>query len=140
MPDRDVDRAGTNEDEGGSAVYLFRVRFRVEPRSANVHLEPATFETTLRRDADQPGETGWLFFRDNLWRGAINDDAHFRDLVEEALGVTVMSVSFRELRTDAAYLDALRTEVGQNLDLFRADDTVDALHKYLGSSIHVRDD
>jgi len=136
MADRNDERDG---DPAGSAEYVFRVRVRLDPRPAGVRVEPATFETTLFREADPPGTEGWLFFRDNLWRGDLNDPDHFRDLTEEALGVPVLSVAFRELRTDAAYLDALESEIGANLDLFRADDVAEVLNKYLGSSIHVRE-
>ena len=120
-----------------NAAYVFRVRFRLTP-AEGVSVEPSTFETTLERAADPPGTPGWLFFRDNLWRGAVNDEPHMRDLASEALGLPVERVEFRELRTDRAYLDALEEAVAANLDLFRAGDTAEALGKYLGSSIHIR--
>ncbi|RXK52058.1 hypothetical protein EAF64_03335 [Halorientalis pallida] len=102
--------------------------------------EPAEFETKLHREADPPGEDGWLFFRDNCWRGELNDPDYLRDLTEDALGVTVLSVDFRELRTDEAYLSALKAEIDANLNLFNADSTAEVLSKYLGSSIRVVDD
>jgi hypothetical protein len=125
-------------DVPGAAAYVFRVRFRLDP-AEGVTVAPRTFETTLERAADPPGEPGWLFFRDNLWRGEVNDQGHLCDLASEALGAPVEHVAFRELRTDRAYLDALEEAVAADLELFRADDTAEALGKYLGSSIHVRD-
>ncbi|WP_254821332.1 LWR-salt protein [Haloglomus halophilum] len=122
----------------GDAAYVFRVTFRLEP-AEGVTVAPETFETTLERRADPPGEAGWLFFRDNCWRGEANDEAHLCDLASEALGVEVISVAFRELRTDEAYLSALREAIAADLSLFRADDVDEVLHKYLGSSIHVRE-
>lgn len=124
----------------GAAEYVFRVRFRLEPRARGVTVEPRTFETTLRRRADPPGEEGWLFFRDNLWRGEVNDPGHLRDLVEETLSVPVDSVSFSELQTDETYLSALESAIAADLDLFRADDVPEVLTKYFGSSIRVLDD
>jgi hypothetical protein len=131
-----------DEQRGGSGVgdaaYVFRVTFRLEPEEG-VTVAPETFETTLERRADPPGEAGWLFFRDNCWRGEANDEAHLCDLASEALGVEVVSVAFRELRTDEAYLSALREAIAADLSLFRTDDVDEVLHKYLGSSIHVRE-
>lgn len=121
------------------ASYVFRIRFRVEPRDPDVRVEPATFETVLRRRATTPGEDGWLFFRDNCWRGKVNDEAHVRDLASEALGVDVETVSFSELVTDKEHLDALNQEITENLDLFRADDSAEVLNKYLGSSIRIEE-
>ena len=124
----------------GEACYVFRVRFRLEPHVSNVSVDPATFETTLFRAADQPGEGGWRFSRDNLWRGEVNDPTYLRDQVEETLGVPVESVTFSELRTDEAYLSALEAAIASDLDSFRADDVSDVLTKYFGSSIRVLDD
>lgn len=126
-----------NADREASARYVLTVRFRLDPEAAGVSVEPHTFETTLYRQADPPGEEGWLFFRDNLWHGEVNDPAHMRELAAEALGVDVVSVEFEELRTDPEYLDALRVAIGEDLDPFRADTVEEALSKYLGSSIHV---
>jgi hypothetical protein len=125
--------------DGGVAHYVFRVRFRLDPSPPGVTVDPAGFETTLRRRADPPGEEGWLFFRDNLWRGEVNAPDHVRELTEEALGVPVESVTFSELRTDDAYLAALEEAVAANLDVFRADDVTEVTHKYFGSSIRVLD-
>jgi hypothetical protein len=127
----------TSDSARGSARYVFRVRFRIEPSLSEVSVDPAEFETTLYRAADPPGEAGWLFFRDHLWRGNVEDEAYFRAVAEDALGVSVVSVSFSELRTDQAYLDALRDAVGAQLGEFKADTIDEALKKYLGSSIHL---
>jgi hypothetical protein len=129
---------GEGNAASGDAAYVIGCRFRLEPAARGVRADPNEFETTLYRAADPPGTEGWLFFRDNLWRGELNDPDYFRDLTEETLGVTVLAVDFRELRTDEAYLDALRAEIGANLDLFNADGVPEVLSKYLGSSIHVR--
>lgn len=119
-----------------NAAYVVRVRFRLST-AEGVSADPATFETTVFWTAPEPGSDGWLFFRDHCWRGEFADQDHARRLLEDALGVPVESASFRELRTDEAYRDALRDEVGDNLDLFNAESTSEALSKYLGSSIHV---
>ncbi|MCU4717454.1 LWR-salt protein [Halapricum hydrolyticum] len=126
-----------SDSPAGTARYKFRVRFRIEPSLAEVSVDPAEFETTLYRSADPPGEAGWLFFRDHLWRGDLGDETYLQEVAEDALGVPVVSVSFSELQTDQAYLDALRNEIGGQLDEFRAETVDEALKKYLGSSIHV---
>lgn len=120
------------------AHYVFAVRFQLDPGVGDVAVEPNEFETRLTREADPPGEEGWLFFRHNLWRGEINDDQHFRELTEEALGVTVLSVEYRALQTDEEYLDALKDEIRANLDLFNANSVSKVINKYLGSSIEVQ--
>ena len=119
------------------ARYVFAVRFRLEPDAAGVSVEPNEFETRLYREADPPGEDGWLFFRDNLWRGEVNDDRHFRQLTEEALGATVLSVEYRALETDEEYLEALKDEIRADLATFKADSVSEVLNKYLGSSLEV---
>ncbi|WP_254271931.1 LWR-salt protein [Haloarcula marina] len=121
------------------ARYVFRVRFRLDPKSGLV-AEPNRFETVLYRAADPPGEDGWLFFRDNCWRGDLADEAHFRRLTEEALGVPVESVSFSELQTTEAYLADLKAEIAENLPEFNAESVTEVLRKYLGSSIRVEAD
>ena len=118
------------------ARYVFRVTVRLEP-APGYRAEPAEFETVLSRAADPPGEDGWLFFRDTLWRGELGDAAHGRRLAEDALGVPVQSVSFSELRTSQAYLDELKAAVADDLGAFNADSVSEALQKYLGSSIRV---
>ena len=130
---------GDTDDEAPTAEYLFRVRLRVESSDPDVRLSPNRFETTLSKAATPPGEDGWLFFRDNLWRGEANDERHLCEMAEESLGVTVESVEFRELRTDPGYLDAFREAIAADLSLFKSDSVDEVLKKYLGSSIHVRD-
>ncbi len=119
------------------AAYVFRVSFRLDPDEAAV--EPDRFETTMEIPASEPGEDGWLFFRDRLWRGEIGDEPSFRRLASERLGVDVVAASFRELRTDEAFLDAFEAEIAADLDRFNADSVSEVRNKYLGSSIHVRD-
>ena len=119
------------------ARYVFAVRFRLEPTVGGVSVEPNEFDTRLFRQADPPGEDGWLFFRDNLWRGEINDEAHFRELTEDALGATVLSVEYRGLETDEEYLDALKDGIRADLATFKADSVSEVLNKYLGSSLEV---
>jgi hypothetical protein len=125
------------------AAYVFRVAIRLDPATAAV--DPDRFETTMELPASEPGSDGWLFFRDRLWRGAVGDEASFRRLAEERLGladaasVAVVAVDFRELRTDEAYLDALKDAIADDLDRFNADSVDEVLRKYLGSSVHVRE-
>ncbi|NEU56009.1 LWR-salt protein [Halorussus sp. MSC15.2] len=119
------------------ARYVFAVRFRLEAETEGVSVGPDEFETRLYRAADPPGEDGWLFFRDNLWRGEINDDRHFRRLVEEELGVNVVSAEYRALETDEEYLAALKDEIRDDLATFKADSVSEVLNKYLGSSLEV---
>ncbi|WP_096395299.1 LWR-salt protein [Halorubrum trapanicum] len=126
------------------AAYVFRVAVRLDPPEA-ASVDPARFETTMELAASEPGAGGWLFFRDRLWRGEIGDEPAFRRLAEERLGiedaanVEVAAADFRELRTDEAYLDALKDAIAADLDRFNADSVDEALRKYLGSSVHVRD-
>lgn len=116
-----------------SAAYVFRVTFRLDARG--VETDPERFETVVRKPAAEPGTEGWLFFRDALWRGEVNDPGHLRSLAEGWLSVPVTSVTFSELRTDEASLDALRSAIAAS-DEF--DDTPQAvLHAHLGSSIRV---
>jgi len=122
-----------------TAEYVFRVRFRLEPASTAVRVDPSSFETTLYRRADPPGSDGWLFFRDNLWRGELATPEHFRELAEESLGVPVESVTFSELRTDQVYRERLQAAVGDHLEEFNATSAERALTDYLGSSIRVVD-
>ncbi|EMA67742.1 hypothetical protein C461_08444 [Halorubrum aidingense JCM 13560] len=119
-----------------NAAYVFAVAFRLDPRDAAV--DPDRFETTMEIPASAPETDGWLFFRDRLWRGEIGDEPSFRRLAGDRLGVEVVAASFRELRTDEAYLAALKTAIGADLDRFNAESVDEVLHKYLGSSIHVR--
>jgi hypothetical protein len=119
------------------ARYVFKLTFRLRPSTPDLAAAPDTFETTLYRSADSPGEDGWLFFRDNCWRGNLADEAHFRRLATEALDVDVEAASFRELQTTESYLEALKTAIAADLDLFNADSVTEVLSKYLGSSIRV---
>jgi len=120
------------------AAYVFAVAFRLDPRDATV--DPDRFETTMEVPASEPGADGWLFFRDRLWRGEIGDEPSFRTLASDRLGVEVVSVEFRELRTDREHLDALETAIADDLGRFNAASVDEVLHKYLGSSIHVREE
>jgi hypothetical protein len=133
-------RGDQGEKDGPAAAYVFRVTVRLDPDVEGVWTEPDSFETTVFRAADPPGEPGWLYFRDNLWRGEFGDAAHMRDIAEDALGMPVDSIDFRELRTTQAYLDDLRAAVADDLGTFNADTVDEALRKYFGSSIHVTDE
>ncbi|MFC4357314.1 LWR-salt protein [Halobium salinum] len=126
-----------------NAAYVFRVRFRLDPEGARV--DPNEFETVLRIPADPPGEDGWLFFRDNLWRGEAGDERHLRDEAESLLSVPVSSVRFSELETDPEYLSALKRAIEDDIEgtdgtnSFNATTVDETLSKYLGSSIRVRE-
>ncbi|ELZ57148.1 MULTISPECIES: LWR-salt protein [Halorubrum] len=125
------------------AAYVFRVEVRFDPPEAAV--DPDRFETTMEIPASEPGTDGWLFFRDRLWRGEIGDKPSFRQLADarlglaDAPGVEVVAADFRELRTDEASLDALKEAIATDLARFNADSVDEVLHKYLGSSVHVRE-
>jgi len=120
------------------AQYAFAVRFRLDP-DYEVRVEPQVFETRMERVAVEPGEDGWLFFRDNLWRGELGDRDHFRELTADALGVPVDSVEYRALETDREHYDALREAIAADLALFKADSVDEVVSKYLGSSVEVTD-
>ncbi|TKX56977.1 hypothetical protein EXE44_12150 [Halorubrum sp. SS7] len=125
------------------AAYVVRVAVRLDPPAAAV--DPDRFETTMELPASEPGTDGWLFFRDRLWRGEVGDEPSFRRLAEERLGLAdapgaaVVAADFRELRADEAYLGALKEAIADELGRFNADSVDEALHKYLGSSVHVRE-
>lgn len=102
-------------------------------RSGSVRDDDGTARQRARYD-------GWLFFRDRLWRGEIGDEPSFRRLASDRLGVEVVAANFRELRTDEAFLDALQSAIAADLDRFNADSVDEVLHKYLGSSVHVREE
>jgi len=119
-----------------NAAYVFGVGFRLDPE--DVRVDPQAFETVLRVPAAPPGEEGWLFFQHNCWRGKTTNTSQLRERFENALGVTVESVEFRELETDRAYLDALKNAIGEDVGRFNADSVAEVLHNHLGSSIHVR--
>lgn len=118
-----------------NAAYVFRVEFRLDPDGARA--SPSRFETTMELPAPEPGTDGWRFFRDRLWRGELGDPDRFRDVAADRLGVEVTRVAFSELRTDEAYLEALKAAVVEDLGAFNADNVDEALHKYLGSSVRV---
>ncbi len=122
-----------------SGRYVFAVRFRLDP-DRGVRVDPRTFETTLYREADEPGEDGWLFFRDNLWRGEANAPGHLRELTEEALGVPVERVEYRRFETSEAGYEALKTGIAEELGAFNADSVSEVVNKYFGSSLEVRRD
>jgi len=119
-----------------NAAYVFRVTFELKPDRASV--SPNRFETVVEVPAPEPGSEGWLLFRDRLWRGSVGDEHSTRAFLGDRLGVTVVEAAFRELRTDRAYLDALETAIAADLSRFEADGVDEVLHKYLGSSVHVR--
>ncbi|QLD84254.1 LWR-salt protein [Natronomonas halophila] len=121
------------------AAYLFTVQLYLDAEAPDVWLDPAITETTMHKAAAEPGEEGWMFFRDNLWRGEINNYEHTRRLAEEALGMEVRSIEFRELRASEAYYEDLQAEIGEHLDAFKADDAAEVVKKYLGSRVHVRE-
>lgn len=118
------------------SAYVFRVRFRLDPD--DVWVDPNEFETVLRIPAVAPGDKGWLFFQQNLWRGEVGDERYLRSVAEDYLGVPVSAVRFSELETDHAYLDALKAEIAEDLGVFNADSVDEVIHTYLGSSIHIR--
>lgn len=120
------------------AAYVFAVRFRLDP-TGGVRVDPQVFETRLRRPADPPGDPGWLFFRDTLWRGDLGDPDRFRAVAEDVLGVPVESVEYRALETDREYYEALQAEIAADLAPFKADSTSEVLNKYFGSSVEVRE-
>jgi hypothetical protein len=65
-------------------------------------------------------------------------DAAYAFRVEFRLDPDGATVAFRQLRTDAAFLDALEAAIAADLDRFNPDAVDAALDKYFGSSIHVR--
>lgn len=119
--------------------YVFAVRFRLDPEPG-VRVEPATFETTLSIEADPPGEDGWLFFRNNLWRGETNSPGHLREIAEEALGVPVDGIEYRRFETGDGEYEALKGAIAADLEQFNADAVSEVLNKYFGSSIEVEPD
>ena len=126
------------------AAYVFRIRFRLDPDPADARVDPDEFETVLRIPAALPGEEGWLFFRDNLWHGDVNDERHLREEAESLLDVDVSHVAFSELETDPEYLAALKRAVAAEIEgtgrtnAFNAGNVDEALSKYLGSSVEVQ--
>lgn len=129
----------SDADSGPDAAYLFEVQLYLDAEAPDVWLDPAITETTMHKAAPEPGAEGWMFFRDNLWRGEINNYEHTRRLAEEALGMEVRSIEFRELRASEDYYEDLQDEIADNLDAFKADDAAEVVKKYLGSRVHVRE-
>ena len=121
------------------ARYAFRVRVRLEPEVPEVSVDPATVETTCTLEAEAPGEEGWLFFRDTLWRGQVADEAYGRRLFAEKLDLEVESVEFAALHTDEEYFEALKAEIGADLEPFRAETVSEVVSKYFGSSLMVEE-
>lgn len=113
--------------------YVFSVQFRLAP--SGVRVEPAAFETAMFKRADSPGEDGWLFFRDSLWRGELNSPEHFRELTQEALDVPVERVEYRRFEVGSDGYGALKEAIAADLDPFNAESVDEVLNKYFGSSI-----
>ncbi|MGQ4557464.1 LWR-salt protein [Halobellus sp. GM3] len=118
------------------AAYVFRVTVRLET-GAGVSVTPESVETVVEVAADPPGEGEWLLFRDALWRGAVADQRHARELAAAWLSVPIESVQFSELRLDEAYREKLEEAIASNPDAFGGDHPRDVLHRHLGSSIRV---
>ncbi|KAB1198326.1 MULTISPECIES: LWR-salt protein [Haloferax] len=116
--------------------YVFNVRFRLETASG-VRTEPREFETTVSVTPPEPGASGWMLFRDALWRGEVNDPVYACELASSWVDVPVVSCEFAELRTTEESLDELRDAIAESLDEFNATSVRDVLHKYFGSAIHV---
>ena len=121
------------------ARYAFRVRIRLDPEAEDVTVDPATVETTCTLEAAEPGEDGWLFFRDTLWRGDLGDEAYGKRLFSEKLDLEVESVEFAALHTDEAYFEALKSQIGDDLEPFRAETVSEVISKYFGSSLMVEE-
>jgi len=120
-----------------NAAYVFRVEFRLDPEGATI--APDRFETTMELPANEPGTDGWLFFRDRLWRGGSATNRRsggWRATVSVSRSSPPTS---ENSRTDEAFLDALQSAIAADLDRFNADSVDEVLHKYLGSSVHVRE-
>lgn len=131
--------ANDSEDvrETGRARYAVAVRFRLDASMPEWRAESSAVERTCYRRTPTPGEPGWLFFRDHLWRGEFNHPEHTSEIVERAFGLPVEGVEFRGLRTDEAYFEALKHETDRDLTRFNADSVTEVLNKYLGSAIRV---
>lgn len=116
--------------------YTFAVRFRLHPTTVTV--DPAEFETRMSRPADPPGEDGWLFFRDHLWRGEISDPDHLETLATDALGVAVVKIEYKSFITDPSSWASFKAAIADDLEVFRADSVAEAVSKYLGSTVELR--
>ena len=129
----DIDDA----ENASNARYAFAIQFRLDAATADWQIDSRTLERTCYRVAPPPGEPGWLFFRDHLWRGECNHPEHTARLIEDAVSLPVESVVFRGLRTDEAYFERLKDEIATDLTSFNADSVAEVIKKYLGSSIQV---
>jgi hypothetical protein len=109
-------------------------RLRTERQNAFVGYLPQTNTKKAPSTLEEHSTVLRLFFRDNLWRGEVANEEHFRELVADALGTAVESVAFAALETDPKYLEALREAIAADLETLRADSVDAALRKYLGSS------
>jgi len=121
------------------AAYVFRVTVRLRARE-DVTVTPATVEAVVEVDAAEPGEEGWLHFRDSLWHGEVNDQRYARDLAESWVAAPVERVTFSELRLDAAYRTALEDAIEAHPEAFGGDGAREVLHRHLGSSLRVVDE
>jgi hypothetical protein len=117
------------------AAYRFAVTVRLDPEGVTV--EPATFETTVRWPAPEPGTEGWLFFRDTLWHGEISDPEPFRERLAELLGVPVRVADFRAFECTSAERSALKEAIADTPEAFRSDDPERVVQDYFGSSLEV---
>ncbi|NGM68038.1 LWR-salt protein [Natronolimnobius sp. AArcel1] len=122
--------------------YVFAVRVHLESAQDEISLEPGSAEprVIVFREAPEPGSEGWLFFRNTLWRGEVSDQDHARQLAEEWLDLPIVSVDFRELQVDEVYFEAMKSEIADDLETFKAENVSEVLSKYLGSSIRVTED
>lgn len=123
-------------DRPTGAEYRFRVAVRLRPDDGR--LEPDRFETVAAIPAVTPPDPGWLLFRDRLWRGEVGDERTCRRFLSDRLGLEVVAVEFAELRTDETYYATLREAIATDLDRFNATTVEEVIHKYLGSSVHLR--
>ena len=119
------------------ARYAFRIEVRLSPASDALSVDPDTFETTVFRRADPPGDDGWTYFQLHCWRGDLADEVHFRQQLAPALGVDVERAAFSELQTTPEYFAALKSAIADDLERFNATSVSEVLSKYLGSSIRV---
>lgn len=121
------------------AAYVFDVAFRIQPADAS--LAPNRFETTLRLHAPEPGDEteqiDWRFFQTRLWNGDVSDEGPLARAASEWLGVEVEQISFKELRTDQEYREALQEAVAEDIRRFNAESADKAISQHLGSSVHV---
>jgi hypothetical protein len=89
------------------------------------------------KKAEPPGKEGWLFFRDNLWRGELNSPEHFRELTEAVLSVSVERVEYRRFEVSSEGYEELKDVIAEDLDQFNTDSMSEVLNNYFGSSIEV---